>query len=78
MSGIRQASVLSTGTVSQTWTDPLPINVCVIEYEAGLVLFDAGRDRASVTDYRRLGGAAPRRHLRLDVEWRSLASRSRS
>ncbi len=35
---------------SRTWTEPLPINVYVIEHERGLVLFDTGQDRASVTD----------------------------
>ncbi len=35
---------------SQQWTAPLPINVYVIEHEQGLVLFDTGQDRRSVTD----------------------------
>src|ERR1700744_1616837 len=35
---------------SRRWTRPLPINVYVIEHERGLVLFDTGQDRASVTD----------------------------
>jgi N-acyl homoserine lactone hydrolase len=35
---------------SRRWTDPRPINVYVIEHEAGLVLFDTGQDRMSVTD----------------------------
>jgi N-acyl homoserine lactone hydrolase len=35
---------------SRTWTKPLPINVYVLEHERGLVLFDTGQDRASVTD----------------------------
>jgi glyoxylase-like metal-dependent hydrolase (beta-lactamase superfamily II) len=35
---------------SRSWTAPLPINVYVIEHERGLVLFDTGQDRASVTD----------------------------
>ncbi|HEY1529754.1 MAG TPA: N-acyl homoserine lactonase family protein [Galbitalea sp.] len=35
---------------SRTWTEPLPINVYVIEHRRGLVLFDTGQDRASVTD----------------------------
>jgi glyoxylase-like metal-dependent hydrolase (beta-lactamase superfamily II) len=37
-------------TTSRTWTAPCPINVFVIEHRDGLVLFDAGQDRASVTD----------------------------
>ena len=37
---------------SRTWTEPLPINVYVLEHERGLVLFDTGQDRASVTDPR--------------------------
>lgn len=35
---------------SRKWTDPRPINVYVIEHAKGLVLFDTGQDRASVTD----------------------------
>src|SRR5690242_8408255 len=51
------------------WTAPLPINVFVIERDDGLVLFDTGQHRDSVTEsgyfpagplrllYRRLGRA---------------------
>jgi glyoxylase-like metal-dependent hydrolase (beta-lactamase superfamily II) len=35
---------------SRRWTQPRPINVYVIEHRQGLVLFDTGQDRASVTD----------------------------
>ena len=35
---------------SHQWTPPLPINVYVIEHRDGLVLFDTGQDRASITD----------------------------
>jgi glyoxylase-like metal-dependent hydrolase (beta-lactamase superfamily II) len=35
---------------STKWTAPRPINVYVIEHRDGLVLFDTGQDRASVTD----------------------------
>jgi N-acyl homoserine lactone hydrolase len=35
---------------SRRWTEPRPINAYVIEHEDGLVLFDTGQDRASVTD----------------------------
>jgi glyoxylase-like metal-dependent hydrolase (beta-lactamase superfamily II) len=35
---------------SRKWTPPRPINVYVIEHVRGLVLFDTGQDRASVTD----------------------------
>jgi len=35
---------------SQRWTPPRPINVYVIEHTRGLILFDTGQDRASVTD----------------------------
>src|SRR4051812_32883342 len=35
---------------SRRWTEPRPINVYVIEHRDGLVLFDTGQDRASVTD----------------------------
>ena len=35
---------------ARDWSAPRPINVYVIEHEHGLVLFDTGQDRASVTD----------------------------
>jgi N-acyl homoserine lactone hydrolase len=35
---------------SRRWIGPFPINVYVIEHEKGLVLFDCGQDRRSVTD----------------------------
>jgi N-acyl homoserine lactone hydrolase len=35
---------------STRWTPPRPINAYVIEHREGLVLFDTGQDRASVTD----------------------------
>lgn len=35
---------------SQRWTPPRPVNVYVIEHAKGLILFDTGQDRASVTD----------------------------
>jgi N-acyl homoserine lactone hydrolase len=35
---------------SRRWTGLRPINAYVIEHCDGLVLFDAGQDRASVTD----------------------------
>ncbi len=35
---------------SRRWTEPRPINVYVVEHRDGLVLFDTGQDRASVTD----------------------------
>lgn len=35
---------------SRRWTPPLPINVYLIEHEQGLVLFDTGQHRRSVTD----------------------------
>ena len=34
---------------SRCWTGPRPINAYVIEHRDGLVLADAGQDRASVT-----------------------------
>ena len=37
-------------TTSRHWTPPRPINAFVIEHRDGLVLFDTGQDRASVTD----------------------------
>jgi len=35
---------------SRQWTEPRPINAYVIEHRDGLVLFDTGQDRASVTE----------------------------
>jgi len=35
---------------SRRWTPPQPINFYVIEHARGLILFDTGQDRASVTD----------------------------
>src|SRR3954451_14931185 len=35
---------------SRQWTGPRPINAYLIEHARGLVLFDTGQDRASVTD----------------------------
>jgi N-acyl homoserine lactone hydrolase len=35
---------------SRQWTPPQPINVYVIEHTRGVVLFDTGQDRASVSD----------------------------
>lgn len=35
---------------SRRWTSPRPINVYVVEHREGIVLFDTGQDRASVTD----------------------------
>jgi len=54
---IRPQHVDSTGSplmwwlmTSRRWTAPRPINVYVIEHERGLLLFDTGQDRDSVTD----------------------------
>lgn len=54
---IRPEHVESDGTpmlwwlnTSRRWTAPRPINVYVIEHAQGLVLFDTGQDRRSVTD----------------------------
>src|SRR5213083_1611631 len=35
---------------SRRWTPPRPINAYVIEHTKGLIPFDTGQDRASVTD----------------------------
>jgi N-acyl homoserine lactone hydrolase len=35
---------------SRRWSTPRPINVFIIEHRDGLVLFDTGQDRASITD----------------------------
>src|SRR3954452_16180369 len=54
---IRPQHVRSTGgpafwwlLTTRRWTSPRPINVYVVEHGDGLVLFDPGQDRASVTD----------------------------
>ena len=54
---IRPEHVESNGTpilwwllTSRRWTAPRPIYVYVVKHEQGLVLFDTGQDRASVTD----------------------------
>ena len=47
--GSRKPDVLWVMT-SRKWLPPRPINVYVIEHSDGLVLFDTGQDRASVTD----------------------------
>jgi glyoxylase-like metal-dependent hydrolase (beta-lactamase superfamily II) len=56
---------------SRSWTEPLPINVFVIEHRDGLVLFDTGQDRASITDPGYfpggLTGAMYRRTARADI-----------
>jgi N-acyl homoserine lactone hydrolase len=41
---------------SRRWTPPQPVNVYVIEHARGLILFDTGQDRASVTDRRYFPG----------------------
>lgn len=43
-------------STSRRWTPPLPINSYVIAHRDGLVLFDTGQDRASVTDARYFPG----------------------
>ena len=43
---------------SRRWTPPRPINVYVIEHAKGLILFDTGPDRASVTDVAYFPGGA--------------------
>jgi glyoxylase-like metal-dependent hydrolase (beta-lactamase superfamily II) len=57
---------------SRRWTKPLPINCYVIEHERGLVLFDTGQDRASVTDHdyfpAGIAGALYDRLARFDIE----------
>jgi glyoxylase-like metal-dependent hydrolase (beta-lactamase superfamily II) len=35
---------------SRRWTSPRPVNAYLIEHTGGLLLFDTGQDRASVTD----------------------------
>ena len=54
---IRPQHIRSTGTpalwwvmTSRRWSGPRPINVYVVERADGLVLFDTGQDRVSVTD----------------------------
>jgi N-acyl homoserine lactone hydrolase len=70
---IRPQHVESNGTplmwwlnTSREWTPPRPINVYVIEHESGLVLFDTGQDRRSVTDSKYFpGGLAGHLYRRL-------------
>jgi glyoxylase-like metal-dependent hydrolase (beta-lactamase superfamily II) len=56
---------------ARRWTPPRPINVYVIEHARGLILFDSGQDRASVTDDAYFPGGATgylyRRLARFDV-----------
>lgn len=56
---------------SRRWTPPRPINVYVIEHVRGLVVFDTGQDRASVTDTGYfpggLTGSLYRRLARFDI-----------
>ena len=56
---------------SRRWTPPRPINVYVIEHAKGLILFDTGQDRASVTDStyfpRGFAGYLYRRLARFDI-----------
>ena len=56
---------------SRRWTPPRPINVYVIEHDRGLILFDTGQDRASVTDDQYfpsgLGGLIYDRLARFDI-----------
>jgi N-acyl homoserine lactone hydrolase len=44
---------------SRRWLPPRPINVYVIEHARGLLLFDTGQDRASVTDETYFPGGLP-------------------
>ena len=55
---------------SRRWTAPLPINVYVIEHERGLVLFDTGQDRRSVTEARLFPERRSRACLRASGEVR--------
>ncbi len=75
---IRPQHVRSDGTpplwwlmTSRRWTGPRPINAYVIERADGLVLFDTGQDRASVTDAsylpKGLAGLLNRRLARFDI-----------
>jgi N-acyl homoserine lactone hydrolase len=60
---------------SRRWTAPRPINVYVIEHRDGLMLFDTGQDRRSVTDPqyfpRGLAGLVYRRLAIFDIDARS-------
>jgi N-acyl homoserine lactone hydrolase len=63
---------------SRRWTAPRPINVYVIEHAEGLVLFDTGQDRRSVTDPQYFpggfAGLAYRRLATFDIPARSTLS----
>ena len=43
---------------SRRWTRPLPINAYIVEHADGLILFDTGQDRTSVTDPHYFPGGA--------------------
>ncbi|MFH8249423.1 MBL fold metallo-hydrolase [Microbacterium sp. B2969] len=75
---IRPEHVETNGTplfwwlnTSRRWTAPRPINVYVIEHDEGLVLFDTGQDRRSITDPsyfpRGVVGYSYRRLARFDI-----------
>jgi glyoxylase-like metal-dependent hydrolase (beta-lactamase superfamily II) len=75
---IRPQHVRADGTpplwwlmTSRRWTGPRPINAFVIEHADGLVLFDTGQDRASVTDGdylpNGLAGVLNKRLARFDI-----------
>lgn len=75
---IRPQHVRSDGTpplwwlmTSRRWTGPRPTNAFVIERADGLVLFDLGQDRASVTDGdylpKGVAGVLNRRLARFDI-----------
>ena len=67
----RRTPMLWWLATSRRWTGKLPINVYVIEHERGLVLFDTGQDRRSVTqaDYfpRGLAGLLYRRLAKFTI-----------
>ncbi|WP_026930806.1 N-acyl homoserine lactonase family protein [Glycomyces tenuis] len=48
--GPTRKHVLHWLLTSREWTAPRPVNVYVVEHRDGLVLFDTGQDRASVTE----------------------------
>lgn len=55
----RRTPMLWWLATSRRWTQKLPISVYVIEHADGLVLFDTGQDRRSVTDPHYFPGGFP-------------------
>jgi N-acyl homoserine lactone hydrolase len=76
---VRPKNVAGTGTptllwtfTSRTWTEPLPVNVVLIEHERGAVLWDTGQAPESATEPKKyfpggIVGAVYARHVKSTV-----------